>query len=178
LLAGDVNLQATTRGGREIDGIMNGKAKFKGGAQAVGDVALTAGLQAALLGSSSGNSNMANAGMIGMFVGLVAKGVAASTTPAADVRSWDSLPGKVMVIQSPSLAGKPLQLVVGSDAKDFPLRATNGKCSIAWGRTASALATDMGGTARIEDQKPVETNRGDRNKAFRAMVETELVAAK
>lgn len=178
LLAGDVNVQATTRGGREIDGIMNGKAKFKGGAEAVGDTAMAVGMQAMLAGANSGNSNMANAGMFGMFVGIVAKGVASATTPAADLRSWDSLPGKVMVLQTADLASTPLKLVVGGDAQDFPLRAVNGKCSIAWARTSSALTTDMGGTARIEDQKPVEANRGDRNKAFRAMLETELVSAK
>ena len=39
----DVDFQATTRGGREIDGVMAGKAQFKDTAGAVGDTAMVVG---------------------------------------------------------------------------------------------------------------------------------------
>lgn len=178
LVAADVNFQATTRGGRAVDAILDGKAKFKGGADTVGEVAVAAGMQTAINGIGSGNNGLANAGVFGMLLGMVAKGVAAAATPAADIRAWDSLPSKVLVLQEVDSTGQPMSLVVGGVAKEFPINTKAGNCSIAWARTSSALSVDAGGTARFDDRKLVEANRGDRNRAFRTMLSTELVAAK
>jgi hypothetical protein len=178
VLVGDVNYQATNRGGREIDGVLNGKAKFKSDAGAVGDVATNVGMVAALAGLSSGNNNMAGVGMAGMLIGLVAKGIEAATTPAADIRAWDTLPGKIVMVSEKDIAAAPLKLVMADKSSPVPLQATNGECSLAWARTSSALSTDSGGTAQFSPPKASEANRGDRNKAFRDMVQNELVATK
>jgi tetratricopeptide (TPR) repeat protein len=178
ILAGDVNYQATTRGGREIDAVMAGKAQFKENAGTVSNVSMQMGSNVAMLGAMSGNRDLAGAGLIGMFAGLVAKGIEQATTPAADVRSWDSLPGKIMLVTGPDIAKEPLQLSVANSAKALPIQTTNAACSLAWGRTRSALTSDMGGTVRFEESVPTEANRGDRNRAFRAMLVTELAMLK
>lgn len=177
-LAGDVTYQATTRGGREIDGILAGKAQFKDTAGTVGNISLAAGSQVAMAGASYGNRNMANAGLAAMFIGLVAKGIEHASNPAADVRAWDSLPGRVMLSTEQDLAHRPIQFAVGGSARPVTLQATQGNCSLAWARTRSALTGDMGGTVRIEEEVPADANRGDRNRSFRAMLVNELVAAK
>lgn len=175
---GDVNFQATTRGGREIDGIMSGKAKFKDSAGAIGDTALQVGQQAAMVGALSGNRDMANAGLIGMFAGLIAKGVEQATTPAADLRGWEALPGKVVMISAPDIAkGAPLELKVAGAGQPLPLVSAHGSCSIAWGRTASALASGQGGAGKADESAPTEANRGDRNRSFRAMLVDELLSS-
>jgi tetratricopeptide (TPR) repeat protein len=176
-LAGDVTHQAMTRGGREVDGIMQGKARFKDNAGSIGSAAMAIGQQTAMLGAINGDRGTANAGLAGMLVGLVAKGVAASTTPAADTRTWDSLPGRVMLYAGADLTRGPVTITLEGRATPAALQATQGHCSFAWGHTRSALTTAMGGTVSIAEEKPLESDRGERNKALRAMLVSELMPA-
>ena len=92
-LAEDIYWQATTRGGTEIANIRAGKAQFKGTSDAVGNGLVAVGALTALsAGNTSGNSgDVALAGAAIVVAGMVAKGVAAATTPEADVRYWDNL---------------------------------------------------------------------------------------
>jgi hypothetical protein len=82
----DLFFQATTRGGRVMDHILANKAVFKDTTDTVGNVALISG---AVLAH---NRNTREAGLGLLAAGVVSKVVAASTTPAADTRMWDSLP--------------------------------------------------------------------------------------
>lgn len=173
-LVGDIALRATTRGGREVDGILQGKAQFKGTAGTVGNTAMNAGSQVAMLGTLVGDRNAANAGLAGMFIGLIAKGIEASTNPAADTRSWDSLPSHVMLHSAPGVAAGPVQIVVNGEIKQAAISASNGDCSFAWGRTRSALASESGGSAMINSDPPREESRGARNKAMRLTLTTDL----
>jgi hypothetical protein len=169
-VAADIVYQATTRGGREVDGIMAGKATFKQNAGAVGDTAMNVGLQAAMIGSMSGNRDVANAGLAGMFIGLIAKSAEAAANPAADTRSWDTLPAQVHLFTARGVAqGQPV-LVVDEQARPMPLVAAHQKCSLAWGRTTSAMPTPFAPDAAFNP----ETNRGDRNKALRHMLQTDF----
>jgi len=177
-LAGDVTYQAKTRGGREVDGIMQGKAQFKDTAGTVGNTALAIGQQTAMLGAISGDRSTANAGMAGMLFGLIAKGVEAATTPAADIRAWDSLPAAVKIHSAPDVAKAPFQIAMAGVSKTSPLHAARGQCSFAWARTHSAQTVAMGGTAAMADGPPVESNRGERNRALRAMLINELADTK
>ena len=173
---GDIDFQATTRGGREIDGVMAGKAQFKDTAGTVGDTALAVGSALAANASMLGDSGMANLGMAGMLIGLVAKGIEKAANPQADVRAWDTLPAKVLVQMSDDSAAAPFALVVAGQAQVLPLQSTHGACTVAWGRSRSALDSPAGGAA--DAGVPAEANRGDRNRAFRSMLSTEMVAAK
>ncbi len=171
--AGDVTLQATTRGGREVDGIMAGKARFKDGAGAVGNTALNAGLQVAMVGSSLNDRGMANLGLAGMLLGMVAKSVEKAVTPAADVRAWDTLPAQVMLATMPELSPAALTLTVDGTPAVPALHASKGSCSVTWLRTAAGSAAGIEGAQALV---PVEQSRGDRNRAFRAMLTSELLA--
>jgi tetratricopeptide (TPR) repeat protein len=85
----DLYYQATTRGGRVMDHILANKAVFKTTTDTAGDVALLGGLTTA---AASNNRTTQNVGLGIALAGLVSKIVSASTTPQADVRTWDNLP--------------------------------------------------------------------------------------
>ena len=76
-----VHYQATTRGGRAIDGIMKGKAAWKSGTDAVGTALMTSGL--------SGDSSAA------MGIGLALSLFSAAMKTKADIRAWDGLPDQI-----------------------------------------------------------------------------------
>ena len=177
IVAGDLVHQATTRGGRAVDGIMQGKARFKGTNEAVGETAMAIGSQTAMLGALNGDRGTANAGVAGMLIALFAKGIAASTTPAADTRMWDSLPARLMFKGGSDVATSPVTISMNGRPVAAPLQATHGRCSFAWGHTGSALAASMGGAASMAEDKPLEANRGERNKAMRNMLATEMMVA-
>jgi tetratricopeptide (TPR) repeat protein len=176
-VVGDLAHQATTRGGREIDGIMAGKAKFKDNTDAVGTVASDIGTRAALMGAINNDRGMANLGMAGMLIGLIAKGVAASAVAAADTRAWDTLPGRILMHGAPTLGEAPVQFAIDGRTVPASLQATHGRCAFAWVRTRSALDASMGGTAAMPDNSPMETDRGDRNRAMRAMLASDMTVA-
>jgi tetratricopeptide (TPR) repeat protein len=87
----DVFYQATTRGGREIDKILKGKAEFR---------QTGAGISSVLADSSVTFSQMGGSGTIaGVGVGLsaIAALAAFKARPQADTRYWASLPDTVHV---------------------------------------------------------------------------------
>jgi hypothetical protein len=84
----DLFFQATTRGGRVMDHILANKAGFKRTTDTVGNAALVSGLVLA----GTGRREAQTAGLGVAAVGLLSKIVSASTTPEADIRSWDNLP--------------------------------------------------------------------------------------
>jgi tetratricopeptide (TPR) repeat protein len=170
---GDVTFQATTRGGREVDGILAGKAKFKDGAGAVGDTALAVGTGLLAQAGISGDRSMANIGMAGMLLGMIAKGVEKAATPEADVRTWDTLPARVLIRSTADRGTASSQVDVGGRTLALPLQAQHGKCSLAWGRTrATTVAAEPAGPV-----PSAEFNRGERNRGFRTMLTTELKAS-
>jgi len=82
----DLYFQATTRGGRVMDHILANKAGFKRTTDVVGNAGLVSGLVLAQRRETQGAAIGAAA------VGLLSKITSASTTPEADIRSWDNLP--------------------------------------------------------------------------------------
>lgn len=82
----DLYFQATTRGGRVIDHVLGNKAVFKSTTDTLGTAAVITG---AVLAS---DRNTQEAGLAVLGAGLLAKIVAAATTPEADTRTWDNLP--------------------------------------------------------------------------------------
>jgi tetratricopeptide (TPR) repeat protein len=86
--------QATTRGTRQVDHILAGKAAFKEGTGAAA-VALATGAVIASHHDSRGG-NIAT----GVLAGLAAVSAIASsvTTPEADIRAWDNLPATIYLV--------------------------------------------------------------------------------
>lgn len=90
----DMEFQATTRGGRHMDAILNGKAAFRSTTVGVGSVI-----------TEIGNNVGGVAGLGVALIGAVVQGVGGSVTPEADTRCWQLLPEQFTVI--------PLNMDVG-----------------------------------------------------------------
>ena len=140
--SGDLVLQATTRGGRPIQGILDGKAKLKDGTQVAGGVMLQVGTQSALLGAFSGNDNLALAGSALAGVGALFSLMSTAMVPTADTREWVSLPESIYLneetaVRSTSGPFKAQFTSPGSVGGDAVLQhwGKQGICAIAWGRS-------------------------------------------
>jgi tetratricopeptide (TPR) repeat protein len=147
--ASDLYLQASSRGGRQMDGVLQGKAVFKDTTKVVGTIAVGAG--AGLMNSTNSDAQMA--GAIMAVGGLVAMAVSEATKADADVRAWDNLPATIwLATAEPKDAGladdsagagsaKPVMRVLSSGAErrtvEVPLHRA-GACSLGWARTFPA----------------------------------------
>ena len=105
----NMTFQATTRGGREIDGILRGKAIFKTGTGVAGVAAVAAGT--ALVARQHDNDAALGAGIGLIIAGLVATGVSAATKPDADIRAIRPIPDDVYVF--------PIRLEQGESTLQF-----------------------------------------------------------
>lgn len=178
-----VSYQATTRGGRPVQAILDGKAQFKSTAETVGNVALTAGTTAMMTAGQTGDRDAATAGAVIALIGLFSKAVADATTPEADIRSWDTLsdgvhmfPAGYVPVTRPDFT---VRFQSGDQERQAPLTmyARHGRCAIGWARTRSALDTGRGGEARMPARPDVaESDRGLKNRAFRAQLATQFAA--
>lgn len=96
-LTEDIYWQASTRGGRVVDKILQGKVHFKETTQAVGETLTTLGVYGMVASKKADNdAGMVASGII-TAIGLVGQGVAASTQTKADNRFWTNLPDGVHV---------------------------------------------------------------------------------
>jgi tetratricopeptide (TPR) repeat protein len=168
----DIGFQATTRGGRPIDSVLNGKASFKEGAQNVADVANTVGAVGLGVALGAGNSDAAGLGLLGMFAGMVAQSVAASTQTQADIREWEQLPDTIWLATAPTKLDSELsaQLTAGeapATHAGFTRLANAPSCQLYWGRSESPLST-------AAEAGPIEPGENPRDPAFRKDLESQL----
>ena len=136
--------QATTRGGREFDAILEGKAQFKEGMETASQVAgavAQAGVGVGMAGLASDNDNMARIGGVAAVAGglfsMFASGVAEATKPEADIRQWNNLPETVLygAYRVDPGAGAP-------GVSHLPGAAREGgdeRCRVAWTRHPATL---------------------------------------
>lgn len=136
-----ISWQATTRGGRQFDAILAGKAQFKANATA-GGVGLIA----------SGRAVGGAPGLALVGIGLMTSGAGAGTNAEADIRAWDNLPDQVVYTSTtvPSgaiTAGSPVRARflrggrVAPGILDVETRIggdTKGRCGVAWVRSRRA----------------------------------------
>lgn len=168
--AADINFQATTRGGRGVQHILDGKAEFKDTTAAVGDVATTAGAATMMAGAYSGNSDMMGVGALVGIIGLISSASSEAASPEADIRQWVGLPAAVLLMPG-TLTGND-QPVLGlsysnsttghNGVVESGLSAVNGRCGLAWGRTDSAFVH-----AKLAAPVVQEQGRKERNAMFR-----------
>ena len=95
----DIFWQATTRGGRQFDFILAGKAEFKKKAAVVGDALGTVGSNT-ILAASVFNSSASELQGIGAGIGLIgvmSQVASARAKAEADTRYWNNLPDRVHV---------------------------------------------------------------------------------
>jgi hypothetical protein len=88
----DLGFQATTRGGRVMDHVLQGKAVFKNSTAVAGNIATGVGLTTAAIGANNRNDAATAVGLGVAVAGLITQAVSASVTPRADTRTWDNLP--------------------------------------------------------------------------------------
>ncbi len=166
LTAGSILYQATTRGGRPIDGILKGKADVKAGTNAIGD---------GLIGASSFAGG--DAGGYMALAGLGMKLFSSATKAEADIRQWDQLPNLISIATARvpgnpnvdvSFAG-PIGPVTLPELPTMQARA--GKCSIAWTRSRSAMRVDDTPGDDLGVRRAVATKDAARNLAFRGELE-------
>lgn len=150
----DLYWQASTRGGRQVDKILAGKAEFKDTATgvaaaslAVADVALDVAV-AQSFSSYGGDSDAAMAVAAGAaIIGIASMFMAEAAKPEADTRYWDNLPSRIDYVSLPEGA-LPTELIfkdrggaiLGSLQPSVRLDP-KGRCALAYGR--SRLATDI-----------------------------------
>lgn len=106
----DIYWQAVTRGGREIDQVLQGKAKFKAATGGAGSVLADTSVALSSNAYAFENSGkVANAGLALGAISGVLMIVSSSARPEADTRTWSSLPDTVHVLTL-GAAGKPQDL--------------------------------------------------------------------
>jgi tetratricopeptide (TPR) repeat protein len=133
--------QATVRGGREIDGVLAGKAQFKETTNTVATAATYAGIAVM---ANARNRDEANAGAFIALAGLLGQAAAAAMRPDADTRTWDNIPGFIHVATLPKVEGASIEVRLltesGQELRRAPVKVVSqGRCSVAWYRARSAL---------------------------------------
>lgn len=161
----DIGFQATTRGGRPIDGVLGGKAAFKESAEGVASFASTVGSVGMQTALATGNNDAAGIGLLGMFAGLVAQGVASSTQAQADVREWEQLPANIWLGTGASKSSlNSMSVAVDTSGKTTQISAAKivntPTCQLYWGRTQAPLSL-------AGDAGPLEPGENKRDPVFR-----------
>jgi tetratricopeptide (TPR) repeat protein len=87
-------VQATTRGTRQVDYLLNGKANFKEGTKVA---AAALGMGSVIAASQNTKSGDITAGALA-GLSLLSAIVSSATTPEADIRMWDDLPHSIFLI--------------------------------------------------------------------------------
>ena len=176
--ASDVHRQATTRGSRQVDAILEGKASFKQTTGTVGAVGVAAGLQMMNNAATDPYNNSMGAGMAVAAVGVLFAAFSSASKPEADIRMWDSLPRRLM-LGSSHVEGEFKPELSFGDSGLSPvglMQASAGKCSLAWARSRSV--SDLGADAPGADRKIVLARTYDKklkpnDVAFRARLRGE-----
>lgn len=130
----DLYFQASTRGGREIDKVLQGKAQFKATTGGVGSFLADTSV-ALSTASSYGVDGLGTAGAIAGGIGAVFLIASSNAKPQADIRVWSSLPDTIHVLTLAS-GGQPLNLKArfllgavpaGGGEKDITCRVTENR---------------------------------------------------
>lgn len=164
--AGDLNYQASTRGGRAVQAILDGKAQFKNTTQAVGEAAVDAGLFTASLGAMTDDADLAQAGGWAALAGSLFQLASTMSKPAADTRQWSSLPREIYILgeANPRSLGKATEVKYrredGSEhAASLTSWGVQDRCEIAWGRTQAQRI--------LKTSRSIEDSKQARDSAFR-----------
>lgn len=173
--AGSVSWQAMNRGGRAIQAILDGKAQFKDGMNAVGEVTQTVGTLAMFGGLQSGDADLMRGGAVAGLLGGFMKMAAEAAKPDADTRAWDTLPDAVhFAVTKRPAADWEVRATFAADGRTAPAARLDGgasKCSIAWTRSDSAFSAPgsaPGTTLAANEKKKLQKKYAASDRQFRA----------
>jgi tetratricopeptide (TPR) repeat protein len=164
MVGADIAFQATTRGGRQVDVILDGKASFKTGAAEVSSAAGTVGLVSAGLAIQTGNKKVAAVAALAALASVMASSASENTRPAADVREWEQL-AKTMWLGTGAkpASAKVAMAKLSNNTEHLLLRVVNTPaCQLYWGRAVEPVQLSM------KDGGPVEPGQHARDGGFRA----------
>lgn len=102
----DIFYQAMTRGGREVDKIVEGKAVFRSTSTQAGSVLADIGGTTVVMAPLFSHSS--EVGLVGGAIGLVgvtSMAIGQASRPHADTRYWDSLPDRYHLLSTHLTAG-------------------------------------------------------------------------
>jgi len=149
MLIEDIFHQAATRGGREFDALLDGKAQFKSVTNTVGNAAIVGAVVAGSVAARSNNKETQRDAAIATgalaLVALAAKVTANAVEAEADTRYWDNLPDRVyglplslpdsvhsVMVEFKSASGEPLR------TREVTIKRA-GRCGLAWVRGETAI---------------------------------------
>lgn len=148
----NIYFQASTRGGREFDSLLAGKAQFKSATDTVGNIALIGAAAAVTYAANTTNQDHQRDAAIAagalLLVGLITKAASEATEAEADIRYWDNLPDKVhaATLALPPMATSLSVNFHGSDGSLLRTREAkvtqSGRCGLAWVRGDSAVPSN------------------------------------
>ncbi len=105
----DLYFQASTRGGRAIDRIVEGQIKFKENTRAVGSNLSHISQDSTLAGFSAAAGGALGAGFAAIsLVSVAADGMSAASNTRADIRYWAGLPDTLHLIPVTAADGEPV----------------------------------------------------------------------
>lgn len=175
VVLGDVSYQATTRGGRQVDQILNGKASFKTAASTVADLG-NLGMQLAAGSGDFGNTFGASAA-----VGIGAAILGGLTKPKADIRSWDNLPDRIHGEFVTAAGAHPSVSLVeaggGTRTLERPvIDAVNGQCRLVVYRSQvpGTLPAQAANNLSERERRKVLKRNAERDRSFQAELEALL----
>ncbi len=146
----DLFFQASTRGGRPIEAVLEGHAQFKEDMETTGAVAMGVGTTMSLIGAVNNNTDLQGIGAGIALAGLLIDVASTAITPGADTRAWTSLPGQEHVASlHAGQPDMPIEIDV-LDAQGLPIEsrsvvgtvAGGGACQVVWLRPGSSTGTD------------------------------------
>jgi hypothetical protein len=98
----DLFFQASTRGGRAVDRIVEGKVQFQKGLDRTGERAGALAGSADLVAVITGSNKLGALGGAIDLIGGISRLVAANAKPRVDTRQWASLPDRIHVVFLPA----------------------------------------------------------------------------
>lgn len=155
-LTESIYFQASSRGGRPVDSIIEGKVSFKSQAASTGEVLSDVGSTAMHVSALGGSSGMQNAGLAIGAVGLFSTMAAVNARTEADTRYWSNLPDRVHVYTTYIDYGKQPDNTVEITVSDkqgkplpeltqrVPVKIVKANSGFGWVKTYSALQTEKG----------------------------------
>ena len=172
--ASSVYFQATTRGGRAMDGILDGKANWKTGTATAGNVAMNTGL--ALMGNSGGYGNSAGIGAGVAVAGMLFSAFSSSMKADADIRYWETLPDNIVI--GTIRLKTPFKAKVGFAGADGPVDLPQKdvtpfdgqKCTLVWTRSRPVEGMDdtPGDDLKVRASLARDKKLAEKNRLFRA----------
>jgi tetratricopeptide (TPR) repeat protein len=152
--------QASTRGGRPVEYLLAGKAKFKEAAKTTSDVSSAVALGAVQVANMQAAAGQYNQALTSDYIAMgsavfsmFSKIAENSTKPAADTRTWESIPGSIWLATTAApraSRASDVSVLVDGRAHQPDLIGTVGSCTAVWFRASAVPAPHAAAAEKID----------------------------